>query len=113
LSAIVFAIAGLTKFTQGAWAAFAVIGLFIFTAQRIHRHYQLVRDAVALRPQSVELAGAAIAAPRVDRRPTAPDGASETEETPERFHNLMVVTLASLDLAGLRALAYATSLQQP
>jgi amino acid transporter len=113
LSAIVFLIAGLTKFTQGAWAALVVIGLFIFAAERIRRHYDLVRKAVALRPQGVELPGAAIAPPPVDRGASAPDAAVETEETPERFHNLMIVALASLDLAGLRALAYATSLQQP
>jgi hypothetical protein len=113
LSAIVFLIAALTKFTQGAWAALIVIGLFIFAAERIRRHYDVVREAVSLRPQAVELPGAAIAPPRLDQRASAPDGAGETEETPERFRNLMIVALASLDLAGLRALAYATSLQQP
>jgi hypothetical protein len=90
-----------------------VIGLFIFAAERIRRHYDVVREAVSLRPQAVELPGAAIAPPRLDQRASAPDGAGETEETPERFRNLMIVALASLDLAGLRALAYATSLQQP
>jgi hypothetical protein len=113
LSAIVFVIAGLTKFTQGAWAAFAVIGLFIFAAERIRRHYELVREAVALRPQGVELPGGEIPPPPADRRVAASDAAAETEETPERFRNLMIVPLSSLDLAGLRALAYAVSLQQP
>ena len=113
LSAIVFLIAGLTKFTQGAWAAFLVIGLFIFVADRIRRHYELVREAVALRPQGVALPAAAIAPPPTEQPPAPPDASTETEETPERFRNMMIVPLASLDLAGLRALAYAASLQQP
>lgn len=113
LSAIVFVIAGLTKFTQGAWAAFVVIGLLIFAAERVRRHYELVREAVALRPQGVELPGAVIAPPPAERRSTAREADTETEETPERFRNLMIVPLATLDLAGLRALAYAVSLQQP
>jgi amino acid transporter len=113
LSAIVFVIAGLTKFTQGAWAALVVIGLFIFTADRIRRHYEFVREAVSLQPQTVELPGSTIAPPRVDERAGAPDGAAEAEETPERFRNLMIVALASLDRPGLRALAYATSLHEP
>lgn len=37
----------------------------------------------------------------------------EEEEIPEALHHLSLVTVASLDLAGLRALAYAASLQQP
>jgi amino acid transporter len=114
LSAIVFMIAGLTKFTEGAWAAFVVIGLFIVTAERIRRHYALVRAAVALRPQGVEFPRAPIAPSPVDGRAAeASDAAAETEETPERFRHMMIVPLASLDLAGLRALAYAASLQQP
>jgi hypothetical protein len=112
LSAIVFAIAGVTKFAQGAWAAFVVIGLFIWIAERIRRHYELVRQAVALRPQGVELPAAAISPPPTEQR-SVPEEVSEIEETPALFHNMMIVPLASLDLAGLRALAYAASLQQP
>jgi hypothetical protein len=54
-----------------------------------------------------------IAPPPIDRPVAAPDAGVETEETPERFRNMMIVPLASLDLAGLRALAYAVSLRQP
>jgi hypothetical protein len=40
-------------------------------------------------------------------------GESETEDTPEEIHHLIVVAVASLDLASMRALAYAASLRQP
>lgn len=38
---------------------------------------------------------------------------TETEETPEEIHHLVIVPIASLDRASMRALAYAASLQQP
>ena len=38
---------------------------------------------------------------------------AETEETPAEIHHLTIVPVASLDLASMRALAYAASLQQP
>ncbi|GAA2593669.1 APC family permease [Streptomyces axinellae] len=37
----------------------------------------------------------------------------EAEEAPQAIHHLSVVPVAALDLAGLRALAYAASLHQP
>ena len=40
-------------------------------------------------------------------------GDAETEESPDEIHHLIIVPLASLDLASMRALAYAASLQQP
>ncbi|MEA2659953.1 MAG: hypothetical protein QOF64_2567, partial [Candidatus Binatota bacterium] len=54
LSAIVFVIAGVTKFTQGAWVAILVVGGIVFVCLRIRRHYEVVRRAVALRPGVVE-----------------------------------------------------------
>ena len=35
------------------------------------------------------------------------------DETPEEIHNLMIVPVASLDRASMRALAYTATLQQP
>jgi hypothetical protein len=38
---------------------------------------------------------------------------AENEETPEEIRHLMIVPIAGLNLASMRALAYATSLRQP
>lgn len=46
-----------------------------------------------------------------EARPTA--AAAEQEEAPDELRHLTVVPVATLDLATLRALAYATSLAQP
>ena len=50
LSAIVFVIAAVTKFSQGAWVAIALMGLLVLLAWRIRRHYDSVRDALSLYP---------------------------------------------------------------
>jgi hypothetical protein len=128
LSAIVFITAGVTKFTAGAWVALLAIGLFILTAERIRRHYELVARATALHPHTIEVPkhrilpgarnGAATAGSTGRRGDGDRDGeastlGAETEESPEEIHHLIIVPLASLDLASMRALAYAASLQQP
>ncbi|AXI76278.1 APC family permease [Peterkaempfera bronchialis] len=116
LSAVVFITAGITKFTSGAWVAVLAVGLFILVTMRIRHHYDTVGRALRLHPCAIELPMHTIPA-RGPALPTAPgNGAgksAETEETPEEIHHLSVVPLASLDLAGMRALAYAASLQQP
>jgi amino acid transporter len=110
LSAIVFLTAGFTKFTEGAWVALLTIGLFILVALRIRRHYDLAALALALEAGVVEV-------PQPQRKPAfatrAVTSLAETEETPEEIHHLVVVPIASLDRAAMRALAYAASLQQP
>ena len=125
LSAIVFITAGITKFTDGAWVAILTIGLFILVATRIRRHYDLVDRATALHPHAIEV-------PQHKVTPSVPEGTartgskengeatgqahdadSEAEENPEEIHNLIVVPVVGLDLPGMRALAYAASLQQP
>ncbi len=131
LSAVVFVVAGVTKFTAGAWVSLLVVGLFVMTASAIRRHYDTVAKALALRPHTIEVprhtispsvrADAAKAAADASRRDAA-DGARadraqvedhETEESPEEIHHLVLVAVASLDLSSMRALAYAASLQQP
>jgi amino acid transporter len=94
LSATVFVIAGVTKFTQGAWVAFVVVSLVVVAGSRIRRHYATVRHAVALRPA------------RAARQ-------AEAQETPEAIHHLIVVPVSTIDLASMRALAYAGSLGKP
>lgn len=96
LAAIVFVTAGITKFTEGAWLAIVVVGVFIVVALRINHHYRCAAAALELRGPE---------------RGTATD--DELEEVPCEIRHLIVVPVAALDLAGLRALAYAASLRQP
>ena len=69
LSAIVFVIAGVTKFTAGAWVAIVLIGLIIVIALRIHRYYDRTGQQVALRPEEVTTPASQLApvTPRVPR----------------------------------------------
>jgi hypothetical protein len=97
LSALVLVIAGVTKFTQGAWLVVVLLPIIIVTCLRIHRYYGEVEEALRLRP--LEKNGG---------HPVA-----EAEEAPGQLQHLMVAYVASLDLASMRALAYATSLGQP
>ena len=50
LSAIVFVIAAVTKFSHGAWVALLLIALLALFAWRIRRHYDSVHRALALYP---------------------------------------------------------------
>ncbi|MFD9124222.1 APC family permease [Kitasatospora sp. NPDC059571] len=124
LSAIVLITAAITKFTEGAWFAVLTVGLFILVTTRIRHHYDTVRAAVALHPHAVEVPSRTITPPSPGTgmpratRPEAPsevpaEAEAESEETPEEIHPLSIVPIAALDQAGMRALAYAASLQQP
>jgi amino acid transporter len=125
LSAIVFITAAITKFMEGAWVALLAVGLFILAADRIRAHYRLVAEATALHPHTVEVPkhrilpsarNGAASASRLGSEQTAGEPGetdAETEESPDEIHHLIIVPLASLDLASMRALAYAASLQQP
>jgi len=97
LSGIVFVIAGITKFTAGAWVAIFLIGLIIVAALRVRRYYDLAGQQLALHPEE---AGKA-----------ASD--TETAEDPGQISNLMIVPVIALDRASMRALAYAAALGQP
>ncbi|WP_329572609.1 APC family permease [Kitasatospora sp. NBC_01266] len=128
LSAIVLITAAITKFTEGAWFAALTVGLFILVANRIRHHYDLVAAALALHPHAVEIPSHTVTPPRsqdgatpadapapgpAPRAPSPTAAESEGEETPEEIHPLLIVPIAALDLAGMRALAYAASLRQP
>ncbi|RMI31294.1 APC family permease [Nocardia stercoris] len=119
LSAIVFVTAGITKFLEGAWLAIVVVTVLIAGAVAVHRHYLHAERALALHPDSVELPHHAFtpapAAGSPDREHRAQPGEPdrEREETPVEIRHLTIVPLSGLDLAGLRALAYAASLRQP
>jgi Amino acid permease len=124
LSAIVFITAGVTKFTAGAWVSLVAVGLVILIALRIRNHYEVVAKALALHRHVIEVPTHPIV-PRNDgftaasapgsaaRRARADDAEEEDEETPEEIHHLVIVPIATLDLASMRALAYAASIEQP
>jgi len=120
LSAIVFITAGITKFTAGAWVAVLAVGLLVLAAQRIHRHYTLVAEAVKLHPHAIEVPGGTFMPSgngrvepqdRLDGDTEPPS--FEIEESPQEIRHLTVVPISALDLPSMRALAYAASLQQP
>ncbi|MFI6523576.1 APC family permease [Streptomyces uncialis] len=118
LSALVFLTAGISKFTSGAWVAIVAVGLFLLVTTRIRRHYRAARDALRLHPHTVELPARTARGPLPARGSaltggSGADGGGEDEEIPEEIRHLSVVAIATLDLAGMRALAYAASLQQP
>jgi amino acid transporter len=113
LSAIVFLIAGVTKFTEGAWLAIVVVVATVIVCLRIRRHYEVVRKAVALRPNAVEVPPHLVQPAGGNGRVRRAESEAETEESPEELRHFTVVALSALDLPGLRALAYAASLQQP
>ena len=92
-SAIVLLVAGITKFTSGAWLALAIVAAFTVFGLLVRRHFQNVGDAVTLSAD------------------TSADG--EAEETPSELSNLVIVPLLMLNRATIRALAYAAALQQP
>ncbi|MFD9868130.1 APC family permease [Streptomyces niveus] len=136
LSAIVLITAGITKFTEGAWVALVAVALFLVVTTRIRRHYDTVAAALRLQRHAIELPHHTITpravvppkgvegvdgspASRELRDPRAFDetersrGAEEAEEVPEEIRHLSLVPIQTLDRAGMRALAYAASLQQP
>jgi hypothetical protein len=97
LSAVVFVIAGVTKFAAGAWVSILVVVFIVIGGSCIRRHYASVQRALALLPPAL---------PRPMRE-------SETEESPEAIHHLALVPVRTIDLASMRALAYAGSLGRP
>jgi amino acid transporter len=112
LSALVAVIAAITKFTSGAWVVVIVIPALVFVCRRIRRHYQMASDALSPRPVSPqdELQG-------ICRPPTAHDikrhaHARAGGEAGHASH-LVIVPIATLDLAALRSLSYAASLSLP
>lgn len=92
-SAIVFLIAGITKFTAGAWLALVIVVAFTVIGLLTRRHFEHVSEVVALTPDESQDA--------------------EAEETPSEISSLAIVPIAKLNKASMRALAYAVSLRQP
>ncbi|HEX7744094.1 MAG TPA: APC family permease [Micromonosporaceae bacterium] len=112
LSGVVLVTAAVGKFAEGAWVVVIAVPVVVLLCLRIRRHYDTVARALALHPQARETP---------PDRPPAPSvtgvnpgsGEPETADSPQEVGHLVVVPLARLDLAALRALAYAASLGQP
>ncbi|MEV1286969.1 APC family permease [Micromonospora sp. NPDC049679] len=132
LSGLVLIIAAVTKFHEGAWVVLVTVPLLILLFLRIRRHYDKVGAALSLRgpprgsvqpvlPQRPAPAPPEPPAYPSDGAPAEPsrgresdgEGQQEIEDTPQEVRHLVVVPVARLDLAALRALAYAASLGQP
>ncbi len=125
LSAVVLLTAAISKLTEGAWVVVLAVPLVIVVCRRIRAHYDTVRAATDLYPLPSDAAEHLVEPPRapdtVPRplEPAAPTSAEpgqeegEREESPEQIRHLVVVPVARMDLAALRALAYAASLTQP
>ena len=117
LSAIVFVIATVTKFKQGAWVALLLIALLVLVTWHIRRHYDSVHEALALHPfdfaaRHHPIARARVGAPKA-RKPCTRSSGRRTTRARTSFEHLAVVPIVRLDRSSLRALAYAASLGQP
>ncbi len=112
LSAIVVVIAALTKFTEGAWLVVILIPAIVLTCLRIRRHYDRARLALTPRPDTDKDVLRHSFTPRRGRAALLGPG-PEHQDTPDEVRHLAVVPVAVLDLAALRALAYAASLSIP
>jgi hypothetical protein len=111
LSGIVFVIAGVTKFTAGAWVAIVLIGLIIVIALRIHRYYEAAGKQLALHPDEPGKPASPppLASPRVplaspgqDVSETAAADGSDAEagEDPGQIRNLTIVPVLGLNRAS-------------
>ena len=123
LSGIMFVIAGVTKFTDGAWVSIILIGLIVWAALRIHRYYGQAKQQLALRPEEATMpASRRVPAPRPMQGRSGDDGSkavgptrsgAEAAEDPGQISNLTIVPVEAMDRATMRALAYAAALGQP
>ncbi|RZU73093.1 amino acid/polyamine/organocation transporter (APC superfamily) [Micromonospora kangleipakensis] len=115
LSGVVLLTAGIGKFAEGAWVVVIAVPLLVLLARRIQRHYATLHHALALHPPPsagpAPPPSASGSAP--GGAPPGPAGSAEGEELPQEVRHLVVVPVARLNRASLRALAYAASLGQP
>jgi hypothetical protein len=113
LSAVVVVIATVTKLTQGAWVVVVLVPLIVLACRRVHAHYQAAREALTPRADTGQLRrrSVRVAPPRLS--PEVSDRLAEAQDDPDQVHSFVVIPIAALDLAALRALAYAVSLAQP
>jgi Amino acid permease len=114
LSAVVFVIAAVTKFSHGAWVALVLIAVLVLLAWRIRLHYDSVHRALALYPLDPFGPHDSLVPARLGANSgTSHAVRAEHDESPDQLQHLAVVPIVRLDLSSLRALAYAASLGQP
>jgi amino acid transporter len=117
LTAIVVLVAAVTKFTEGAWIVVVAIPLLVWLCVRVRAHYRAAGSALSLQPLPDTSPGSGHGPPAASDSDTDPVRTAapnaERQESPEQIRHLMLVALERLDLANLRALAYAASLDQP
>jgi amino acid transporter len=112
LSGAVAIIAAATKFVAGAWVVVILIPLIVLFCRRIHGAYQRAHESLIPDPsQPLVVPTVTLAPPPPRAAETAPMG--ERQDAPTEVSHLLVVPIAALDLAALRALAYAASLSVP
>lgn len=112
LSGAVVLVVATTKFTEGAWLVVVVIPLLVVAMLRIHGHYACAERATMPHRLAPET-GAVAPVPRPRPRTATAVVVPEEAESPDEISHLALVPIAWLDLAALRALAYAVSLGVP
>ena len=112
LSGLVALIAGFTKFTAGAWIVVILIPAIVLGCRRIHHYYRRADQTLTPRADHPPVADGATPVPQPSAVAEAPAGL-EGQDAPGEVRHLAVVAIAVLDLAALRALAYAASLSVP
>jgi hypothetical protein len=113
LSAAVVLIAALTKFLQGAWVVVVLVPLIVLFSEKVHRHYERVRQALTPRPESDGRALPSCVGPSPATAAALSERPVEEQDIPAEVQSFAVVPVAVLDLAALHALAYAVSLARP
>jgi amino acid transporter len=112
LSGAVAIIAAATKFIAGAWIVVILIPLIVLACRRIHGAYERARESLIPDPsEALVVPIATLAPPPPKAAATTPMG--ERQDSPTEVSHLVIVPIATLDLAALRALAYAASLSVP
>jgi hypothetical protein len=117
LTAIVVLVAAVTKLTEGAWVVVVGIPVLVWLCLRVRGHYRAVDEALRLQPLPAAASPADGGGPPRDGDRLAAPAAqqqdrTERQESPEQIQHLLLVPVERLDLANLRALAYAGSFGQ-
>ena len=113
LSAAVVLIAALTKFLQGAWVVVVLVPLIVLFSEKVHGHYERVRQALTPRAESDGRALPSCVGPSPATAAALSERPVEEQDIPAEVQSFAVVPVAVLDLAALHALAYAVSLARP
>src|SRR6516165_1632900 len=113
LSAAVVLIAALTKFLQGAWVVVVLVPLIVLFSEKVHGHYERVRQALTPRAESDGRALSSCVGPSPATAAALSERPVEEQDIPAEVQSFAVVPVAVLDLAALHALAYAVSLARP